>query len=201
MMHRVGQFRRPDAPASAKASGRQPDALSGQAPNTLGLSSSRFRELHMSGGTDMKLLPIVLAFAAVGVSAQTYYTGQADQERRDRNREEALESYRAGHMSATTGTYTTPHKHTVRGETHKAADATREAGHEVAEGAREVGHETANAARKAGHRTAEAARNTTDKVERKVGPNMNAGKANPDGINPKGVSSASPTAPSNGTTK
>ena len=146
----------------------------------------------------MKLLPIVLAFAAVGASAQTYYTGQSDQERRDRNREEALESYRAGHMSATT-TYTT--KHTVRGETHKAANATREAGHEVAEGAREVGHETANVARKAGHRTAEAARNTTDKVERKVGPNMNAGKANPDGINPKNVSSASPTAPSNGATK
>lgn len=145
----------------------------------------------------MKLLPIVLAFAAVGASAQTYYTGQTDQERRDRNREEALESYRAGHMSAT---YTTP-RHTVRGETHKAANETREAGHEVAEGAREVGHETADAARKAGHRTAEAARHTTDKVERKVGPNMNAGKANPEGINPAGVSSASPTAPSNGTTK
>jgi hypothetical protein len=30
---------------------------------------------------------------------------------------------------------------------------------------------------------------------------MNAGKANPEGINPAGVSSASPTAPSNGTTK
>jgi hypothetical protein len=148
----------------------------------------------------MKLLPIVLAFAAVGASAQTYYTGQADQERRDRNREEALESYRAGHMSATT-TYTTPQRHTVRGETHKAANATREAGHEVAEGAREVGHETANVARKAGHRTAEAARHTTDKVESKVGPNKNAGKANPEGINPAGVSSASPTAPSNGTTK
>jgi hypothetical protein len=30
---------------------------------------------------------------------------------------------------------------------------------------------------------------------------MNAGKANPEGINPAGVSSASPTAPSNGVTK
>ena len=89
----------------------------------------------------MKLLPIVLAFAAVGVSAQTYYTGQADQERRDRNREEALENYRAGHMSATTE-YTAPRHHTVRGEAHKAANETREAGHEVAEGAREVGHVT-----------------------------------------------------------
>ena len=145
----------------------------------------------------MKLLPIVLAFAAVGASAQTYYTGQADQERRDRNREEALESYRAGHTSA----YTTPQRHTVRGETHKAAEATREAGHEVAEGAREVGHETANVARKAGHRTAEAARHTTEKVEAKVGPAKNAGKANPEGINPAGVSSASPTAPSHGATK
>ena len=83
----------------------------------------------------------------------------------------------------------------------KAANETREAGHEVAEGAREVGHDTANVARKAGHRTAEAARNTTDEVERKVGPNMNAGKANPEGINPAGTSSASPTAPSNGVSK
>ena len=146
----------------------------------------------------MKLLPIVLALAAAGASAQTYTTGQSDQERRDRNREEALANYRAGHMTAST---TTPRHSTVREETHKAANATRQAGHEVAEGAREVGHETANAARKAGHRTAEAARRTTDKVEAKVGPNMNAGKANPEGINPKGVSSASPTAPSNGTTK
>jgi hypothetical protein len=149
----------------------------------------------------MKLLPIVLAFAAVGASAQTYYTGQADQERRDRNREEALADYRAGHMNATTTTYSTHRHATVREESHKAANATREAGHEVAEGAREVGHETANVARKAGHRTAEAARHTTDKVEAKVGPNKNAGKANPEGINPEGVSSASPTAPSNGVTK
>ena len=149
----------------------------------------------------MKLLPIVLAFAAVGASAQTYYTGQSDQERRDRNREEALADYRAGHMSTSTTTYTTPRHHTAREETHKAANATREAGHEVAEGAREVGHETANVARKAGHRTAEAARHTTEKVESKVGPNKNAGKANPEGINPAGVSSASPTAPSNGATK
>ena len=181
--------------------------------NTVDLSSGRLRELRMPvEETEMKLLPIVLAFAAVGASAQTYYTGQADQERRDRNREEALASYRAGHMTTTSTTSTTHRNSTVREETHKAANATREAGHEaanasrqagheVAEGAREVGHETANVARKAGHRTAEAARNTTDKVERKVGPNMNAGNANPDGINPKNVSSASPTAPSNGATK
>jgi hypothetical protein len=149
----------------------------------------------------MKLLPIVLAFAAVGAGAQTYYTGQADQERRERNVQEALDNYHAGHMSGTSTTYSAPQRHTVRGETHKAAEATRDAGHQVAEGAREVGHETANVARKAGHRTAEAARNTTDKVERKVGPNKNAGKANPEGINPAGTSSASPTAPSNGTTK
>ena len=90
---------------------------------------------------------------------------------------------------------------TAREETHKAAEATRHAGHEVAEGAREVGHETATVAHKAGHQTAEAARHTTDKVEAKVGPAKNTGKANPEGINPAGVSSASPTAPSNGTTK
>jgi hypothetical protein len=48
MMHRrVGQLRRPDAPASAKPSGRWPDACCRPAPNTVRLSSSRFRELRI----------------------------------------------------------------------------------------------------------------------------------------------------------
>ena len=151
----------------------------------------------------MKTMPRIAlalsAFAAVGASAQTFYSGQADQERRDRNREEALAAYEGGHTSSTT---TDRYGHpTAREETHKAANATRHGAHEVAEETRDVTHKAANATRKAGHKTAEEARHVSDKANAKYGKPMNAGKANPEGINPAGVSSASPTAPSNGTTK
>jgi hypothetical protein len=149
----------------------------------------------------MKTMPRIAlalsAFAAVGAGAQTFYSGQADQDRRERNREEALAAYHNG-SSTTTDRY--GHT-TAREETHKAANATRHGAHEVAEETREVTHKSANAVRRAGHKTAEEARHVSDKANAKVGPPMNAGKANPEGINPAGVSSASPTAPSNGTTK
>jgi hypothetical protein len=143
------------------------------------------------------------AFAVVGASAQTYYTGQADNERRERNREEALADYQAGHTSA---------KATMRHDAHAVADASRHTGHEVAqesregahevaESTREVTHKSANAVRHAGHETAQEARHISDKATAKYGEPVGKGKANPQGINPVGVSSASPTAPSNGTTK
>ena len=141
----------------------------------------------------MKIMPIVLAFAAVGASAQTIYSGQADQERRERNREDALASYRAGNTTSTSAQ--------VRQETHEAAEATRRGAHDVAEAIRDVAHKSAEAVRRAGHKTAEAARDVSDQATAKFGPPMNEGKANPDGINPRNVSSASPTAPSHGTTK
>jgi hypothetical protein len=141
----------------------------------------------------MKTMPkIVLALSALatfGVSAETYYSGQSDAERRERNREEALTNYRAGHTSA-------------RADAHEAAGAVRHGTHEVAQETRHVTHEGANAARHAGHETAEGARHVSNDVNAKVGgPPKNAGKANPEGVNPVGVSSASPTAPSHGTTK
>jgi len=141
----------------------------------------------------MKTMPkIVLALSALatfGVSAETYYSGQADAERRERNREEALANYRAGHSS-------------VSAATHEAAAAVRHGTHEAAEATRHATHEGANAARHAGHKTAQEARHVSNDVNAKVGgPPKNAGKANPEGVNPVGVSSASPTAPSNGTTK
>ncbi|HEY2560110.1 MAG TPA: hypothetical protein VGI48_10420 [Caldimonas sp.] len=143
------------------------------------------------------------AFAVVGASAQTYYSGQADNERRERNREEALADYQAGHTSA---------RATMRHDAHEVAEATRHGGHEVArdtrhgahevaEETREVTHKSANAVRHAGHKTAEEARHVSNKANAKFGQPVSAGKANPDGINPLAVSSASPTAPSNGTTK
>ena len=86
---------------------------------------------------------IVLALSAraLGVSAETYYSGQADSERRERNREEALANYRAGHSS-------------VSAATHDAAAAMRHGTHEAAEATRHAAHEGANAARHAGHKTA-----------------------------------------------
>ena len=136
----------------------------------------------------MKSMPkIVLAlsaFATFGASAEMFYSGQADAERRERNREEALASYRAGHTTPSAS------ESTVRREAHQAADATRHAA-----------HRSANAVRRAGHKTAEKAREISDRANARFGEPMNAGKANPDGINPRNVSSASPTAPSNGTTK
>lgn len=143
-----------------------------------------------------KIALALSAFAVVGASAQTIYSGQADQERRERNREEALAAYRAGTPSPTYDRHETMHE-----RMHGAAHSTRHAGHEVAESTRHVTHKSANAVRRAGHKTAEKAREISDKANAKFGEPVNAGKANPEGINPKNVSSASQTAPSNGTTK
>jgi hypothetical protein len=70
----------------------------------------------------------------------------------------------------------------------------------VAESTRHATHKTANAARRVGHKTAEEARDITARADAKFGA-VEHGKANPEGINPGNVSSASPTAPSNGVTK
>lgn len=140
----------------------------------------------------MKTLPkIVLALGALasfGVSADSYYSGRADTERRERNREEALANYRAGNTTA-------------RADAHQAAGAVRRGSHEVAQETRHVTHEGATAVRHAGHETAQAARDFTDRMDDKFGAPMDKGKANPEGVNPVGVSSASPTAGSNGVTK
>ena len=145
-----------------------------------------------------KIALALSAFAVVGASAQTIYSGQADQERRERNREEALAAYRADHGTSSTSAST---RETVRERSHDVARKARHEGHEVAEATRRVTHKSANAVRRAGHKTAEKARDVSDRANAKFGAPMNKGKANPEGINPIGVSSASPTAPSNGTTK
>jgi hypothetical protein len=145
-----------------------------------------------------KIALALSAFAVVGASAQTIYSGQADQERRERNREEALAAYRAEHGTAADARTS---RETARERTHDVARKARHEGHEVAESTRRVTHKSANAVRRAGHKTAEKAREVTDRANAKFGAPANKGKANPEGINPVGVSSASPTAPSNGTTK
>ncbi len=145
-----------------------------------------------------KLVLVLTTVAAASVGAQTIYSGSADQERRERNREEALSHYRTG--STTRSTVTEERSESMREKTHEAASSVRHGSHRVAESTRRVAHETADATRRAGHKTAAKARDITDRTNAKFPAQANK-SVNPDGINPMGVSTASPTAPSNGITK
>ena len=142
-----------------------------------------------------KIVVALGALAVFGASAETVYSGQADQERRERNREEALSHYRGDSSSSTYD-----RRESARERTHEVARSTRHGAHEVADETRRVTHRSADAVRRAGHKTANKAREITDRTNAKFGTSPK-GNANPEGINPVGVSSASPTAPSNGTTK
>jgi hypothetical protein len=148
--------------------------------------------------TSSRLAVVVLAFASCAVGAQTVYSGQADQERRERNREEALAHYRTDTSSSSMNT--NDRKEGMRDKTHEVAQKTRHETHQVADATRRVTHKSANAVRHAGHQTAVKARDITARTDAKFGTSPK-GNANPEGINPVGTSSASPTAPSNGVTK
>ncbi|MEO5845514.1 MAG: hypothetical protein ABIQ33_11815 [Caldimonas sp.] len=122
-----------------------------------------------------KIVLALTAFAAIGASAQTVYSGQSDQERRERNREEALSTYRAG----TTNT-TAPRRETVREDSRdvkdrvredarEAKDKVRQGAHKVANSTRRVAHKTANESRRVGHKVAVKARETTARADAKFG--------------------------------
>ena len=121
--------------------------------------------------TSPKLVFALLALASCAAGAETYYSGQADQERRDRNREEALQNYRADSGSSSTSARARHDHETVRQETHEGAQKMRHGAHEVAETTRHAEHETANTANRLGHKTAVKARDITAHTEAKVGPN------------------------------
>ena len=144
-----------------------------------------------------KLVLAALAVVSCAAGAETSYSAQSNQERRDRNREEALANYRANTATSTTSAQ---RRQSADTKAHGVEHSTKQAAHEVAESTRNVTHKSANAVRSAGHKTAEGARDVTAKTDAKFGA-VPHGKANPEGINPVGVSSASPTAPSNGATK
>jgi hypothetical protein len=141
----------------------------------------------------MKTLPkIVLAlsaFAAVGASAQTVYSGQADQERRERNREEALANYRNGTTSSAA-----EDRATARERGHEVAQSARRETHRVAESTRRVTHKSANAVRRVGHKTAVKARDMTDRVNDKYGPTV-ARKGRGEAMNPTGTNNTAPNGP------
>ena len=93
--------------------------------------------------TSPKLVLALLAAVSCAAGAETY-SSQADQARRERNREEVM----AKHGLNTSGTYRSEttyrsdeHK-TLKGETKKAVDATKSFGHRTADKLREIGAKT-----------------------------------------------------------
>jgi hypothetical protein len=130
--------------------------------------------------TSSKLVLALLAAVSCAAGAETY-SSQADQARRDRNREEALAHYRAGNTTA-------------RQEAHEAAQSARHAGHKVADSTRDVAHKTANESRRVGHKVAVKARETTARTEAKFAP---VEKKDPHGeaANPAGTKNTAANGP------
>ncbi|MEO8310045.1 MAG: hypothetical protein ABI520_02640 [Caldimonas sp.] len=151
----------------------------------------------------MKIMPrIVLAltaFAAIGASAQTVYSGQSDQERRERNREEALANYRADTGTTTTRRETVREeareaKDRVREDTREARDKVRRGAHKVANSTRRVAHKTANEGRRVGHKIAVKARETTARADAKFG-TVDKKDAKGEASNPTGLSNTAANGP------
>jgi len=130
--------------------------------------------------TSPKLVLALLAVVSCAASAETY-SSQADQARRERNREEALASYRAGNTTA-------------RQEAHEVAQSARHAGHEVAESSRNVAHKTANEGRRVGHKVAVKARDTTAKADAKFG-TVEKKDAHGEASNPTGMNNTAANGP------
>ena len=105
--------------------------------------------------TSPKLVLALLAAVSCAAGAETY-SSQADQARRERNREEALTHYRAGNTTA-------------REEAHDVAQSARHGAHKVAESTRNAAHKTANEGRHVGHKVAVKARESTAKADAKFG--------------------------------
>ncbi len=146
----------------------------------------------------MKIMPkIVLAltaFAAIGASAQTVYSGQSDQERRERNREAALSNYRAGTTATTAPMARGERRETVREEAREAKDKVRHGAHKVANSTRRVAHKTANEGRRVGHKIAVKARESTARADAKFGTvEKKDGKG--EASNPSGLSNTAANGP------
>jgi len=141
--------------------------------------------------TSPKLVLALLAAVSCAAGAETY-SSQADQARRERNREEALANYRAGHTTARQEAHEVAQS--ARHGGHKVAESSREVGHEVASESRHVGHKVANESRSVGHKVAVQARETTAKTESKFAP---VEKKDPHGeaANPSGTSTTAANGP------
>ena len=140
----------------------------------------------------MKFMPrFVLALtacAALGASAQT--TSSSDQERRDRNREEALANYRAGKPAPTTY----ERRETVREEAREVKEKVRHGARKVAAKTRHAAHKTANEGRRVGHKVAVKARETTARADAKFGA-IEKKDAKGEASNPTGLASTAANGP------
>lgn len=143
--------------------------------------------------TSPRLVLALLAVASCAASAQTIYSGQADQDRRERNREEALEHYRAG-PAATTQPMAHDRRESAREETHEAAQKMRHGTHKAAEATRRAAHKTANESRRVGHEIAEKARDTTASADAKFG-TVKKKDAHGEASNPTGMSNTAANGP------
>ena len=130
--------------------------------------------------TSPKLVLALLAVVSCAAGADTY-SSQADQARRDRNREEALAHYRAGNTTA-------------RQEANEVAESARHGAHKVAEGTRDVAHKTANEGRRVGHKVAVKARDTTAKADAKFG-TVEKKDAHGEASNPTGMNNTAANGP------
>lgn len=141
--------------------------------------------------TSPKLVLALLAAVSCAAGAETY-SSQADQARRERNREEALADYRAGHTTARAEAHEAANA--ARRGGHKVAESTREAGHKVANEGRHVGHKVAEESRSVGHTVAVKARDTTARADAKFG---TVEKKDPHGeaANPTGMKSTEANGP------
>jgi len=116
--------------------------------------------------TSPKLVFALLAAVSCAAGAEMY-SAEADQARRDRNREEALANYRAGNATARENAHDVAQS--TRQTTHKVADSTRDAAHKTANAGRETGHKVAEESRRVGHKVAVKARDTTARADAKFG--------------------------------
>lgn len=143
--------------------------------------------------TTPKLVLALLAVASCAVSAQTVYSGQADQDRRERNREEALSHYRAG-TTAPSQTMNHERRESAREETREAAQKVRQGTHKAATATRRAAHKTANESRRVGHKIAEKARETTDRADAKFG-TVKKKDGHGEASNPSGMKNTAPNGP------
>ena len=138
-----------------------------------------------------KLALALLATVSCAAGADTY-SSQADQARRDRNREEALADYRAGHTTAREEAHDVARS--TRHAGHEVAESSRHVGHEVASEGRHVGHEVASESRHAGHKVAVKARETTARADAKFG-TVEKKEAHGEASNPTGMKNTAANGP------
>lgn len=153
--------------------------------------------------TSSKLVLALLAVVSCAAGAQTY-SSQADQERRERNREEAMAEYRAHGADSTRMTTRERHesareeageaKDRVRHGAHTAADSTRRVAHKTANEGRRVGHNVASESRRVGHNVAVKARESTERADAKFG-TVEKKDAKGEASNPTGLNNTAANGP------